>query len=107
MRPHVFLQMPLRSLVLILAISSPQVSFANSDQRILVVRERNTASLLNDSFTFQLMKIRGYSIDVKFDGARQKLKIGEAFSPAQANCSITFEEVASETQIARFKTDCP
>lgn len=81
-------------------------SYAEGETRVLVVRERAEASLLEGGFTFRLLKIRGYSIDIAVDGARRVLKLGEGFSPAGAACSIVFEEISPETRLARFATDC-
>lgn len=83
------------------------VSEAHADDRILVVRERAEASLLGGDFTFKLLKIRGYSVDVRISGEKRMLKFGQAFSPPDTDCSITFDEISPETRIARFVTDCP
>ena len=79
---------------------------ASDDLRTLVVRERATASLLDGAFSFKLLKIRGYSVDVRINGDRRLLKIGQSFSPDQADCTVVFTKISPETRIARFKTDC-
>lgn len=75
--------------------------------RTIVVREKTSALLINDSFTFRVIKLKGYSIDIKLAGERRTLKLGESFGPADASCVVRFEEISPETRIARFLTDCP
>ena len=87
-------------------IAEPSFTRADTLQRTIVVRERATASFLNDTFTFKVLKIRGYTIDVKISGKKQALKIGQSISPISAECSVTFKDIAIETRIARFTTDC-
>lgn len=79
---------------------------ANDGLRTLVVRERATAELMDNSFAFRVMKLRGYSIDIMLRGERRKLNLGDHFGPADGSCMIKFEEISPETRIARFKTDC-
>ena len=74
--------------------------------RTLVVRERAAASLLDDSFTFRVMKLKGYSINIMFLGEKRKLKLGDSFGPADSACTVVFEEISPETRIARFQTNC-
>jgi len=75
--------------------------------RILIVRERATASLLDDSFTFRVMKLRGYYIDIFLSGEKRTLKLGDSFGPEDASCVVTFKKISPETKIARFTTTCP
>ena len=79
---------------------------ANAEERTVVVRERAAASFLDGSYTFTLWKIHGYSIDLRIAGQTRRLTLGESFSPPEATCTIRFDEVATETRIARFTTDC-
>lgn len=88
-------------------LASPSAVWAEGDGRVVVVRERSEASVLDGALQFQLMKLRGYSIDLKINGDRQTLKLGEAFSAADGTCDVVFEEVSPETRIARFRTTCP
>ena len=95
-------------LMLALGIASATMpAFADPNSRTLVLRERVTATLLDGDFAFKLLKIRGYTVDVRIDGERRKLKIGEQFRAGNADCSVVFEEVLPETRIAHFQTDCP
>ena len=75
--------------------------------RTLIVRERATASLLDGAFTFKLLKIRGYGIEIRIDGERRALKLDDTLVPESGDCTVTFEEISPETRIARFLTDCP
>lgn len=75
--------------------------------RTLVVREKATASLIDDSFSFRVMKLKGYSIDIMLAGGKRKLKLGDSFGPKDGACTVVFEEISPETRIARFQTDCP
>jgi len=34
------------------------------------------------------------------------LKIGDTLSAQGADCSVTFQEIATETRLARFTADC-
>lgn len=79
---------------------------ATAETRTVAVRELKTASLLDGAFEFQLVKIRGYSIDVRIAGKKQKLKLGESFEPESGECKVTFRKISPETRIARFETDC-
>ena len=85
----------------------PVIVPAGEGQRTLVVRERASASLLQGAFTFDVLKLRGYSIDVRIEGERRVLKMGETFSPTGADCQVVFRKISPETRIARFLTDCP
>ncbi|MDG1210089.1 MAG: hypothetical protein P8Q48_09805 [Paracoccaceae bacterium] len=88
-------------------IATGTISHASDDdQRTLIVRERATASLLDDSFTFRVMKLKGYFVDIMISGERRTLKLGDSFGPAEGACTVTFHEISPETRIARFKTDC-
>lgn len=77
-----------------------------SDERVLIVRERAAALLQDGSFRFELLKIRGYFIDIRVDGERRRLKLGDTFGPHDAGCAVHFDEISPETRIARFKTNC-
>jgi len=79
---------------------------AEPEPRVFVVRERATASLLGGELTFRVLKIRGYTIDVKAFGKKRMLKIGDTLSAQSADCLVTFQEIAAETRLARFTTDC-
>ena len=74
--------------------------------RTLVVRERATASLMDASFSFRVMKLRGYSIDIMLAGEKRKLKLGDEFGPETDDCRVIFHEISPETRIARFQTNC-
>jgi hypothetical protein len=88
-------------------IATGTISHASDDdQRTLILRERATASLLDDSFTFRVMKLKGYFVDIMISGERRTLKLGDSFGPAEGTCTVTFHEISPETRIARFKTDC-
>jgi len=97
--------------LLILAVSlilTAPLAAADPNQRTIVLRERASTTLLYGSFSFKLMKMRGYSIDIKIaDAPKRTLKLGQSFTPPKSTCSITFEENSPETRLARFKTDCP
>lgn len=99
-------QIPILAFTFGFLIAEPSFTRADTLQRTIVVRERATASFLNDTFTFKVLKIRGYTIDVKISGKKQALKIGQSISPISAECSVTFKDIAIETRIARFTTDC-
>lgn len=104
--------MRMRNLFLLLsglvAASFGATAIASDDGfRTLVVRERASATLINDSFSFRVMKLKGYSIDIMLAGEKRKLNLGESFGPANASCTVRFEEISPETRIARFQTDCP
>lgn len=106
---------PVRSSFLKIAIAVLGVAIAapapaaqpEPGQRVLILRERTSLQLLEGAFTLELVKIRGYTIDVRIAGQKQKLKRGESFSPANGGCSVTFQKISPETRIARFLTDCP
>jgi hypothetical protein len=84
----------------------PQRTLAEEGLRTLVVRERAETSLLDGTFSFRVLKLRGYSIDVRVAGEKRTLKIGESFAPSGGTCSVTFRKISPETRIARFLTDC-
>lgn len=86
-------------------VAGPSITRAET-QHTVVVRERATASFIGGTFTFKLLKINGYTIDVKVADKKQVLKIGESISSESAECSVVFEEIAIETRIARFRTNC-
>lgn len=92
--------------ILISLILITSVEASDSD-RTLVVRERATASLIDDSFTFRVMKLKGYFVDIMLAGERRRLKLGDSFGPPDGRCTVTFHEISPETRIARFFTDCP
>ena len=79
---------------------------AEGEFRTMVVRERATATLAENALAFRVMKLRGYSIDIMLAGEKRTLKLGEAFGPAGAACTVIFHEISPETRIARFRTDC-
>ena len=101
-----FPKVPFLAVIFGFLVAQPSITLADTQQRTIVVRERGTASLLNATFTFKVLKIKGYTIDVKVAGKKQVLKIGQSISPTSAECSVTFEEIATETRIARFTTNC-
>ena len=109
------IRMHLRQLLLVLAIAFAVVlpgihtaTAASADeQRVMILRERKSIGLLDGTFPVQLLKIRGYSIDVRIEGEKRTLKRGESFGPASGACSVTFQKISPETRIARFLTDCP
>lgn len=76
-------------------------------ERVVILRERTSVELLDGALSLELRKIRGYTIDVRIDGKKRKLKRGETFSPDGGVCSVRFLKVSPETRIARFLTDCP
>ncbi len=87
-------------------LAGPTVTFADTDERTIVVRERTEASLLDGQFIFKLLRINGYSIDIKVGGESKRLIVGQSFAPETAECSVMFEEIATETRLARFLTNC-
>lgn len=95
------------ALVLGLLAAVPDAAQAETGQRTLVVRERAVGSLLDGAFTFKVLKLRGYSVDVRIDGEKRLLKKGQSFALPDAGCSVTFKKISPETRIARFLTDCP
>ena len=100
-------KIPILAFIFGFLVAEPSITHADTEPRIIVVRERATASLLNGTFTFKVLKLKGYTIEIKVDGEKRSLKIGQSISPASVNCTVTFEEIATETRIARFKTNCP
>ena len=109
------IRMHLRQLLLVLAIAFAVVlpgihtaTAASADeQRVMILRERASVELLDGALSLELMKIRGYTIDVRIDGQKRKLKRGETFEPRNGVCSVTFQKISPEARIARFLTDCP
>lgn len=99
-------KIPIITLIFGFLVVEPSIIHAETQLRTIVVRERATASFINGTFTFKVLKVNGYTIDLKINGKKQVLKIGQSFSPENADCSVTFEEIATETRIARFATDC-
>ena len=85
---------------------SPALVQASGEQKTVIVREGKTIDLGDGAISFRLLKIKGYSIDVRIEGARRKLKLGETLTSNDGHCSITFHEISPETRIARFRTDC-
>ena len=83
------------------------IANATTSERVLAVREGKTASINDGARNFTLLKIRGYSVDVRVEDVRHKLKIGETVPLGDATCSVRFQKVSPETRIARFRTDCP
>lgn len=102
-----FFNMLLPAFFAALLVTFPSLTDAKTEHRTIVVRERNTAELLNGAFVFKVLKLRGYTIEVKFLGQKQSLKIGETLSSPNGDCNVIFDEIATETQLARFSTDCP
>lgn len=96
----------LRALALAALASHPFAAAAGDEWRTVVVREGAEGRLLDGAFAFQVVKLRGYSVDVGVGGERRKLKLGEGFAPEGAGCRVVFEEISPETRIARFRTDC-
>ena len=97
-------------LPVLLAISTmthAAAAYADTEQRVVILRERATLQLLDGDFAIQLVKIRGYTVDVRIDGEKRTLKRGQTFGPANGACSVTFVKISPETRIARFLTDCP
>ena len=86
---------------------APAIADTKADQRTIILRERASASVLDGAFSFKLLRMKGYSVDVRVAGQKQTLKFGDAIAPAGANCTIVFHEISPETRIARFRTDCP
>ena len=82
-------------------------AYTDTEQRIVILREQATLQLLDGDFTIQLVKIRGYTVDVRIGGEKRTLKRGQTFGPDNGACSVTFVKISPETRIARFLTDCP
>lgn len=97
---------PLRAALLGLLIAGPTALCAEENHRTIIVRERAVASLLDGGYQFKLLKIKGYSVEIKAAGEKLVLQVGQSFSPLDAECQVVFEEIATETRIARFRTDC-
>ena len=87
--------------------ATPALADKESDQRTIILRERASASVLDGAFSFKLLRMKGYSIDVRVAGRKQTLKFGDALEPSGADCTVVFHEISPETRIARFRTDCP
>ena len=94
------------SCLLTFAVATPLLA-SEDGLRTLVVREKTTASLAGDRFSFKVVKLKGYSVDIRTADGKRTLKLGDSFGPADASCTVKFEEISPETRIARFKTDCP
>lgn len=92
--------------LIIFASTAPALA-AEDGFRTIVVREKTSTALINDSFTFKVMKLRGYSIDIMLAGEKRKLKLGDSFGPTDSACAVVFHEISPETRIARFQTNCP
>ncbi len=92
---------------LIIALGMSGVMAETSKERTIIVRERNTASVLDGAFSFKLLKMKGYSVDIRVDGTKRTLKFGDAITPPGTDCTVVFHEISPETRIARFLTDCP
>ena len=103
---NAFAILPSAGLAVFLSVPAQPVQ-ANPDMRTLVVRERNAATLLDGTFTFRVLKLRGYSIDVRLPDGKRVMKMGQSFAPDGADCSVIFKKISPETRIARFLTDCP
>lgn len=82
-----------------------QPAAAGDAERILVVRERGEVSLQDGALRFTLLKIQGYQIRVRTGGEARKMKVGESLDGA--GCSVTFDEIAKETRLVKFVTNCP
>lgn len=95
-----------RAVVLVFLVVGQTEAQASPNMHQLVVRERASARLLDGAFTFKLAKIAGYTITVRIDGKDLKLKIGQSFSPENSDCRIVFDEIATETRLAKFSTNC-
>lgn len=92
--------------IVALLVAGLGAAHADTQHRTVVVREQAVATLLGGDLTFTLLKISGYTVDIRVDGARRTLKLGDAIHPDGAACSVIFEEISPETRIARFVTDC-
>ncbi len=90
---------------MVIAVNSAAEA-AEDGFRTLVVRERASATLAENTLSFRVMKLRGYSIDIMLAGVKQTLKLGDSFTSADAACTVVFHEISPETRIARFRTDC-
>ncbi|MEM1300684.1 MAG: hypothetical protein AAGH68_15535 [Pseudomonadota bacterium] len=84
----------------------PVTAMSNEGLRVLPVRELAVAEFPDKAFSFKLLKIRGYSVDIRMAGQRRMLKIGQSFAPEDAGCTLIFKKISPETRIARFATDC-
>ena len=94
--------------ILVLGVAGAAgTAHADEGYRTVVVREKAEASLMDGAFTFKLLKMRGYSVDIRVAGEKRVLKIGDRFTPGSGSCEVIFEENSPETRIARFATDCP
>ena len=99
--------MEIRTLIAVFCVVGTLSQSLATEQRTIVVREHAVADLLNGALTFKLVKINGYSIKVRVSGKDMVLKVGQSFSGTTVDCSVIFEEIATETRLARFKTNCP
>lgn len=97
----------LRALLLSCFVASLSVVRAEAQERTVVIREGHTARFLDEQFALKVLKINGYSIKVKVaESDVRLLKLGEALRPENSDCALVFTEIATETRIARFTTDC-
>ena len=96
-----------RLILVVLMTATAQVALASPAYRTIVVRENATFDLFKNEFMFRQKSIKGYSIKVRTSDADYILKVGQSFSPDKSDCKVIFEEIATETRIARFKTNCP
>ena len=78
-----------------------------AEQRTIVVHEGATTTLAGGAAELKVVKLNGYSIDVRINGEKRRMKLGEGFTPEGADCAVTFKKISPETEIARFQTDCP
>lgn len=88
------------------AVSAPAFATPDTGQRVVTLREQASVELLDGGFSLELLKIRGYMINVRVNGHKRKLKRGDSVSPQGAECTVTFQKISPETRIARFLTDC-
>ena len=96
-----------RLILVVLVTATAQAVLAGPTYRIFVVREKAIFDQFKNEFMFRLTSINGYSIKVRTPQTEYILKIGQSFSPEKSDCKVIFEEIATETRIARFKTNCP
>lgn len=80
---------------------------ADAAKRVVILREGASLTLDNGNLSVELLKIRGYTVDIRARNAKQRLKLGDTVTAAGSGCSVTFQKVSPETRIARFLTDCP
>ncbi len=95
-----------RAIIVAVVLAGSLVAHADTAQRTFVLREKAVASFLSGAFSFKLVRIDGYSVVVRITGKNRKLKVDQSFSPSGTNCKFVFKEIATETRIARFSTNC-